>query len=257
VNRTELHRLALTRPEDAQALMNVGRFDAAYYLAGYAIECALKACIAKNTREHDFPPKDSHRYYQHNLESLSRHSACFVAFQRDQESDTELAEYWNLVKEWNEESRYQLRGDEALKTAEAMLRAVSDEEHGSIEVLIQILVREQIDGGAAVLNALCQEKFPISGAFWCRMPDSGYWKLILASPFVSQTGPLFGVRRLRELLQKYGLAENFFSDIALFSPNDPEYLRLREFAVGPGGSGVGPAAGTARNLSFEDAWLYE
>jgi hypothetical protein len=108
-----------------------------------------------------------------------------------------------------------------------------------------------------VLDALWQARLPISGAFWCRMPDSGCWKLILASPFVSQSGPLLGVRKLREVLEKHGLAARFFSDIALFSPNDPEYLRLREFAMGPGGLGAGPAAGSARNLSFEDAWLYE
>jgi len=31
--------------------------DGAYYLAGYAVECALKACIAKKTQRHEFPDK--------------------------------------------------------------------------------------------------------------------------------------------------------------------------------------------------------
>jgi HEPN domain-containing protein len=57
VNRAEFQRLAETRIADARALFEAGRNDAAFYLAGYAVECALKACIAKKTREHDFPAK--------------------------------------------------------------------------------------------------------------------------------------------------------------------------------------------------------
>jgi hypothetical protein len=32
-------------------------WDGAYYLAGFAVECALKACIAKQTLRHEFPDK--------------------------------------------------------------------------------------------------------------------------------------------------------------------------------------------------------
>jgi hypothetical protein len=45
--------------------------DGAYYLAGYAVECALKACIAKETKRYEFPDKkrvDSS--YSHNLDLL-------------------------------------------------------------------------------------------------------------------------------------------------------------------------------------------
>lgn len=46
----------------------------AYYLAGYAVECALKACIAKETKRHEFPPKRQyvHDVYTHDLNSLLR-----------------------------------------------------------------------------------------------------------------------------------------------------------------------------------------
>jgi len=37
--------------------MQAGFFDGAYYLAGYAVECAIKACIAKGTRRYEFPDK--------------------------------------------------------------------------------------------------------------------------------------------------------------------------------------------------------
>jgi hypothetical protein len=58
VNRTQLQQLAEERVRDAEALLNAGQWSGAYYLAGYAVEFALKACIAKLTNQHDFPDKD-------------------------------------------------------------------------------------------------------------------------------------------------------------------------------------------------------
>jgi hypothetical protein len=45
VNRAELRQLAEDRIEDARILLAAGRWSGAYYLAGYALECGLKACI--------------------------------------------------------------------------------------------------------------------------------------------------------------------------------------------------------------------
>jgi hypothetical protein len=36
-----------------------GFSDGAYYLAGYTVDCAIKASVAKRTQEHDFPEKGS------------------------------------------------------------------------------------------------------------------------------------------------------------------------------------------------------
>lgn len=59
------------RLKEANALLAAGFPDGAYYLAGYAVECALKACIAKATQRYDFPDKDSaNASYTHNLEKL-------------------------------------------------------------------------------------------------------------------------------------------------------------------------------------------
>jgi hypothetical protein len=48
VNRTDLQELADIRIEEAAALLALTppKPDGAYYLAGYAVELALKACIA-------------------------------------------------------------------------------------------------------------------------------------------------------------------------------------------------------------------
>ena len=72
MNRTDLQLLAEDRLKDAGVLLANGRFGAAYYLAGYAVECALKACIAKLTKAEDFPIKNStSTVYIHDLKKLA------------------------------------------------------------------------------------------------------------------------------------------------------------------------------------------
>jgi HEPN domain-containing protein len=53
MNREDFQQLAESRLKEARALLTAELPDGAYYLAGYAIECALKACIAKRTQQHD------------------------------------------------------------------------------------------------------------------------------------------------------------------------------------------------------------
>jgi HEPN domain-containing protein len=57
--------------KEAKALLDAGLPDGAYYLAGYAVECALKACIAKSTLRYDFPDKTTvDKSYTHSLTQL-------------------------------------------------------------------------------------------------------------------------------------------------------------------------------------------
>ena len=71
MNRGDLKNLALTRLKEVEVLLTNRQYSGAYYLSGYVIECALKACIAKQTHEFEFPDKktvmDS---YTHDLEKL-------------------------------------------------------------------------------------------------------------------------------------------------------------------------------------------
>ena len=48
MTRKDFQQLARVRLKEAKALLNLEHFACAYYLAGYVIECALKACIAKS-----------------------------------------------------------------------------------------------------------------------------------------------------------------------------------------------------------------
>lgn len=73
MNRSDLQALARVRLAEAQALVRAARPDGAYYLAGYAVECALKACIARQTQRYEFPDKKIvDASYTHNLKELVR-----------------------------------------------------------------------------------------------------------------------------------------------------------------------------------------
>ena len=135
MNRLDFQKLAEARLLDAKALFEGKRFDAAYYLAGYVVECALKACAAKLTREHYFPPKNTGILYRHNLEDLVKASGIGESFSKDRDSDTLLDQYWEFVKDWKSDSRYELRDEHAEVTARTMLSAIEDREHGVLQCL--------------------------------------------------------------------------------------------------------------------------
>jgi HEPN domain-containing protein len=129
VNKKILQALAEARVADARALLNAKRFDAAYYLAGYAIECALKACIAKRTRLHDFPDKEfARKVYTHDLDDLLGIAGLKGQLQQRFHQDPALEAKWGIVKDWSEQARYEMAGPqrESLRRAREMLNAVAD-----------------------------------------------------------------------------------------------------------------------------------
>ena len=128
MNRIDFQQLADLRIAEAAALLALPMPDAAYYLAGYAIECALKACIARLNQQHDWPEKDFVRdCHTHNILNLVRLAGLDIARSSDVEANPALALNWNIVKDWNERSRYERH---SLPKAEKMLLAVTDNENG-------------------------------------------------------------------------------------------------------------------------------
>jgi HEPN domain-containing protein len=58
MNRADLQRLSRLRIQEARSLFKLKHYSGAYYLAGYSVECALKACLARDTPRFDFPDKE-------------------------------------------------------------------------------------------------------------------------------------------------------------------------------------------------------
>lgn len=112
LTRKDFQRLAELRAREAGALLRSKYPVGSYYLSGYAVECALKACIAKMARRHEFPLKAEYirRLYTHNLEELLKLAELDKQLQDDMQGNIALAKNWGVVKNWSEESRYQISG---------------------------------------------------------------------------------------------------------------------------------------------------
>ena len=108
----------------------------AYYLAGYAVECAIKAGIAKATKRHDFPDKNrSAQSYTHDLPTLLRLSGLQPAFDAATTDSPALAQNWAIVKNWRETCRYDCRID--MDRARELYRAVTTRRSGVLAWLRQ------------------------------------------------------------------------------------------------------------------------
>lgn len=113
MNRTDLQELAQVRLKEARRLFDGAMFDGAYYLAGYAVECAVKACIAKQTRRYDFPDKTvANQAHTHNLSQLIGVAGLKDDLDRRIEGDGTFAVNWAIVKDWTEQARYERHGED-------------------------------------------------------------------------------------------------------------------------------------------------
>ncbi|MCC6357412.1 MAG: HEPN domain-containing protein [Phycisphaerales bacterium] len=128
MNRRELRQLSEIRYKEASALYRAKCYGGAYYLAGYSVECALKACIARKTRRNDFPDKKfANEVWTHDLTDLLRSAGLKAAHQHESARSLQFNAFWTLVKDWSEASRYELR---RMSEARELLRALDDPKDG-------------------------------------------------------------------------------------------------------------------------------
>ena len=108
VNRIDLQNLADERIAEAKILLDAGKWSGAYYLAGYAVECGLKACIAKLTKPDAFPDKNfGVRCWVHDIEPLVELARLKSRRDADMAANANLSINWGTVRAWKETSRYE------------------------------------------------------------------------------------------------------------------------------------------------------
>jgi hypothetical protein len=108
MNRTDLQNLANERIVEAKILLDAGKWTGAYYLAGYAVECGLKACIANLFKSEDFPDKSfTDKCYIHDFEKLIVLAGLRTSLDLDRTANLRLATNWGTVSVWRESSRYE------------------------------------------------------------------------------------------------------------------------------------------------------
>lgn len=128
IPRDELQRLALDKLADAGLLQEHGRSANAYYLAGYAVEFALKACIARRFEANSFPDrKFVSGIFSHRLDDLIGPADLAGELARRRDSEPEFDRRWTVARDWDVESRY---AAPTASQAAAMLDAVGDPEFG-------------------------------------------------------------------------------------------------------------------------------
>ena len=128
MNRADFQQLAELRLYEAKMLIDGDCYPGAYYLIGYAVECALKACISKQTKEHDFPLKGSDKLYTHDLNNLLKFAGLSEEHRKNSDESLDFKLNWAIVKDWKEDSRYSLGITK--DQAQALHAAVTDGKDG-------------------------------------------------------------------------------------------------------------------------------
>jgi hypothetical protein len=135
VNQAELRQMVEERIRDAEALVAGGRWEFAYYAAGYAVECALKSCLlarmvltgwvfdeevkkVDDCRTHEFLKLIQIAGLRDELNNKPRESAA---------AGGEFVANWNTVSEWKVTSRYEAKSE---AEAKKLLAAITEEPHG-------------------------------------------------------------------------------------------------------------------------------
>jgi hypothetical protein len=118
--------LADQKLADSKHLLAGGRWGNAYYLAGYSVELALKACIAKTFKAETIPDKALvNATYSHDFTNLVG-TAGLTADLKSKQATQAFEINWGVVVRWSEESRYESKGEQDAKDLIAAIEDATD-----------------------------------------------------------------------------------------------------------------------------------
>jgi hypothetical protein len=116
---------------DAEHLLTDHRWSAAYYLAGYAVECGLKACVlvsVASTPELIFEDKKfSEKCWTHSVLDLVKMANLEGPRASDAAANPALGKNWLIVKDWSEKARYRTTSHQRAKK---LYDAITDKVNG-------------------------------------------------------------------------------------------------------------------------------
>jgi HEPN domain-containing protein len=128
MRRVDLQNLSTSKLEAANVLADQKHWSNAYYLAGYSIELALKACVAKQISANTIPEKSLiTRVYTHDIGALVGLASLKAKFDGQKKADSIFAANWGICSEWSPDSRYR---DKSATETTYLLVAISDKLHG-------------------------------------------------------------------------------------------------------------------------------
>ena len=103
-SQSDFEKLMVLRLKEAELLLRHRDWDGAYYLAGYAVEFALKIrVIAQLMKSNSFPDKKlAENFYKHELTLLRK----LAELDDEMDNDVAVSPQWDIVKDWSEQTRY-------------------------------------------------------------------------------------------------------------------------------------------------------
>lgn len=129
--RIELQELAKRRLEEANTLVKEGFYDGAVYLASYALELALKACICKILAT-DYPSSSYKSFYTHKYDELILLAGLTAELPKKQ-ADPNFNANWSILfgsKGWSEGWRYRKINSVNQQDAEDFIDALENPQSG-------------------------------------------------------------------------------------------------------------------------------
>jgi hypothetical protein len=129
MNKKDLEKLADVRVNEAKTLLDAKNYQGAYYLAGYSLECAIKACIAKQVQRYDFPNLElAKNSYSHKLVDLLGVAGLKQKLDEKERKDDNFKLNWAVAKDWSEKARYECEVEET--RAKDLYVAITHDESG-------------------------------------------------------------------------------------------------------------------------------
>lgn len=121
-----------------------------------------------------------------------------------------------------------------------------------------LLVREKIEEGKKLIEAIDRSDFQLTGALWFYLVENNDWRLILVTPLLEISGPRKIYEKIqlliRDLPTPFGIG---LENISVMSPHD-KLIKLLRIAIrtSPGLSEIRFSKNTINNVFIEDAIIY-
>jgi hypothetical protein len=137
VNQAELQKMAGERVKDAKALLDGGRWEFAYYAAGYAVECALKSCLLVRLIHTGWVFEEKWKAQEcltHDFDELVRLAGLTAelnaALAASAAAGKEFVANWGVATRWKVTSRYEAKTE---AEARELYAAITNDPHGVLK----------------------------------------------------------------------------------------------------------------------------
>ena len=128
----------------------------------------------------------------------------------------------------------------------------------------QMYVTESLDqtliaAGEQLTTLLDKAMMVVRASFWLFIPETGTWRLVIATPEAETSGPRRVYQRIQAVLfkndSKVGAIK--LQDISVVGPHDPTVVALsRVMGTDKGISGIRISRNTIDGHYIEDAYIY-